>query len=264
MSLLAGDVTRRGERAVRDFDSLLGGSSPIDRMTIDDLVEVEPESPRASLATVIGLFISLAVTQFGTAALIVSLFDLEAMRLTLVFTLGAPAVLYAIIAAWDHRQLVASGHRDAAPWLWALAFPPVYLVIRWVRVNQRSLGPVRSMLAWILVQLGVMLGLVALTLVGILAAPANSAGAAGLDALTPAETARLLTAPGIEDRVERLWSETGMSGSAECPEFASTAVGERIVCTGTYDGKVVEFTVTTVDHVAGDLPWAITSWKGLS
>ena len=101
MSLVTGSYTSRGERAQREFDTLLGVDSiewPLARedrsatapSAIELLLESEPAVPRASLLTVVGLFITLAIAQVVIMSLVVANFDLAGIRLALIYVFGAP------------------------------------------------------------------------------------------------------------------------------------------------------------------------------
>ena len=236
---------------------------------LDALLSAEPAPERASLATVIGLFFTLALLQVGVSALIVSTFDLSGFRIALVYVVAAPALLYAIIAAWDHRQLRASGHPNPTPWGWALVFPPVYLILRWATATIGGNDRMRTVFGWALAQAVVTLSLVLLIVVGVVASAAPSADAAAgpasvSDASIPPvsddEAATQLTADGIENAVVDIWARSGATGTVSCPEGFSTEPGTVVTCRGALEGEPLSFTVIVTEVATGEIPWTFASW----
>ena len=244
---------------------------------LDAMLDAEPAPERASLATVIGLFLTLALLQVGVSALIVSTFDLSGFRIALVYVVAAPALLYAIIAAWDHRQLQASGHPNPTPWGWALVFPPVYLILRWATATTGGNDRMRTVFGWALAQAIVTLSLVLLIVVGVVASAAPSADAAGdpasasasaSDASVPPvsddDTATQLTADGIENAVVDIWARSGATGTVFCPEGFSTEPGTFVTCHGALEGEPLSFTVIVTEEATGEIPWTFASWTPAS
>lgn len=232
---------------------------------LDELLAAEPAPARASLATVIGLFLALALLQVGMSALIVTTFDLTGVRLALVYVIAAPALLYGVIAAWDHRQLRASGHPNPTPWGWALLSPPVYLILRWATASTGGRDRMRNVFGWALAQAVVSLSLVLLIGVGIVASAAPAADAAGVaDApiatVSVDDTATLLTGDGIENAVVAIWKDSGDTGTVSCPDGFSTSPGTTVTCQGVLEGQGLSFTIIVNEPVAGAMPWGFTSW----
>ena len=236
---------------------------------LDALLGADPMPERASLATVIGLFLTLALLQVGVSALIVLTFDLSGFRIALVYVVAAPALLYAIIAAWDHRQLRVSGHPNPTPWGWALVFPPVYLILRWATATTGGNDRMRTVFGWAVAQAIVTLSLVLLIVVGVVASAAPSADAAGdpasvsdvsIPSVSDDDSATRLTADGIENAVVDIWARSGATGTVFCPEGFSTEPGTFVTCHGALEGEPLSFTVIVTEVATDEIPWTFASW----
>ena len=62
--------------------------------------------------------------------------------------LAGPVIFSLIFAAVDRRQLIANGHDDAPASLFAI-IPPLYLIVRLVKLGRSSLAP---LIVWIVLQ----------------------------------------------------------------------------------------------------------------
>lgn len=229
---------------------------------LEDFFTAEPSAPRASLPTVVSLFMALAIVQVATLALVIITFDLPGIRTALYFVVAAPAPLYAIIAAWDHRQLSASG-QIAIPWAVALVFPPAYLFLRWFRAVRRRRGRTRAAGA----MFGRMFALVVVTAplivvlsIGVVISPELQADAAADVGISAEESARLLTADGIESAIRSDWAALGTRGSVDCPVVLVTVPGTEISCRATYELRPIVFTIVITEPGPGVRPWEVTSW----
>ena len=200
-----------------------------------------------------------------TSALIVTTFDLTGIRWALVYVIAAPAFLYGVIAAWDHRQLRASGHQNPTSWGWALLSPPVYLILRWATASTGERDRRRHVFGWALTQAVVTLSLLLLVGVNIVIAAAPAADAAAV-AIAPIATvsvddiATLLTGDGVESAVVAIWKGAGDSGTVSCPDGFSTAPGTTVTCQGVLQWHGLSFTIMVNEPVAGAMPWGFTSW----
>lgn len=228
--------------------------------TLDEFFDAEPGASRASLSSVIGGFLTVAVAQVALIVMTLLVFDGPALRLAVAIAIVVPAIMYALIAAWDHHQLVASGTRDAPYWFVAFVAPPVYLVLRWVRMTADRPGRIRGIIAGSVLQVVVTACLAAVVAGVTLALPASSADAAATATLTAAEVGDLSSAAGIESDVEAQWRSLGTAGQAECPAVPSTASGTEVTCTADYEGSRISFTVRFSDAQPGARPWAVVSW----
>lgn len=249
-----------------------GNDSDNDAVVVDqthnplhELLDSEPAPARASLATVIALFLTLALLQVGMSALIVTTFDLSGFRIALVYVIAAPALLYAIIAAWDHRQLRATGHPSPTPWGWALLFPPVYLILRWATATNGGQDRVRTVFGWALAQAVVTLSLIVLIVVGVVASAAPSADAAATSSapvatVTADDSEFVLTSTSIERAVVDIWAASGDTGTVSCPDGFSTDPGTVITCQGILEDETLSFTVVVTQPLDGQRPWEFSSW----
>ncbi|MEY2848162.1 MAG: hypothetical protein RI885_827 [Actinomycetota bacterium] len=227
---------------------------------LDHLVVAHPGAPRASLATVILAFIGIGSAQAVLIVLSMIMFAGTPLRIAFAIAVLVPGVVYAIVAAWDHRQLRQSGQAGAPAWIVAAIAPPVYLVLRWVRVFTDTPGRVRGIVAGSVVQIVATASLAVIAGAGTLALPASSADAAPTVDFTDSEVAALSTTAGIEESIESEWMSLGSTGTATCPEVPSTEAGTDVVCSGEYEGQRIEFTVRFGDALPGMRPWDVVSW----
>ena len=179
-------------------------------------------------------------------------YDIAVVRLLLGYVVAVPAVLYGFVAAWDHRQLRASGD-DTAPWEWAVLFPPAYLALRWARAR-RSRGSAGAVLGWGIAQLVVTCAFGTIAAAALIIAPVASAEA------TPVVPLGGVTGDYIVQVVESGWTDAGIVGSASCPEPAAQTPGTTIDCTGTIDGAPLVFTAQLGDYAAGEDAVTVTRW----
>lgn len=240
-------------------------SSTLDRdpslaRTIDAFFDADPTAPRASLGTVIVGFLGVAIAQVALVVMILLTFEGSALRIAVMIAIIVPSTVYAIIAAWDHGQLVASGQPDAPSWFVALVAPPVYLVLRWVRITADRPGRIRGIVAGSVLQLVVTACLAALVGAATLAFPASSADARPTAEYTAAQIADLSTPTGIESEIEAQWRVLGTAGTAECSAVPSTAPGTDVTCSADYEGRSIRFTVQFIDSLPGARPWDVVSW----
>ncbi len=240
-------------------------SSVLDRASrqspsADGLPAIGSRAPRASLATVILAFVGIAIAQSVLIVVSIMLFGGTPLRVALAIAMLVPGIVYAIVAAWDHRQLLHSGQSDAPAWLVAAVAPPVYLVLRWVHVITDRPGRIRGIVAGSVVQVVATASLAIIVGAGTLALPASSADAAPTAEFTDTQIAALSTSTGIEDSIEAEWRSLGSSGTASCPELPSTEPGTDVVCSGEYEGASIRFTVRFGEALPGARPWDVVSW----
>ena len=260
MTTITGNQTHTDSREEGAFDALVspGRTQPAPHATaprtIEDLMLAEPSQPRASLKTVALVFLAIAIAQLGVLALALTSFDLAAFRIMLAYVVIAPAVLYTIVAAWDHRQLVASGHASAPRWEWAFIFPPIYLGLRWLRVTVPRQDMVAA-LGWAIAQFAVTAAFVVFAATALVASPGVSAGAVSAPEIGD------VTASVVEQQVEQAWADGGDTGTAACAEPASQEPGTAISCTGVFAGGPIQFTAVIGDGGAGDGAFTISRWS---
>ena len=237
-------------------------SSPV--RTIEDLLAHQSAPARASLATVVGAFVSIAVAQAGLLALIITALTGPGQRIALALAVVLPTLLYVIVAAWDERQLRDAGLRTAPSWGYAFVAPPVYLALRWRRINNDRLSPFRAVLAAVVVQLVVVIIVAVAVGAATLALPAPTADAAPALGYTASELADLSTADGIETSIQEQWASFGSTGTASCPVVTSTEPGAEVTCLADYEGEAIRFTVQFTEPIPGELPWSVVSWMSES
>ncbi len=156
--------------------------------------------------------------------------------------LAVPYLLVILLAYFDHKALVAAGHKRVAHWGWAALSAPVYLLVRArsvIRETGHGIGPV---LVWF--------GLAMLHVASVIAVPGV------LIALLPA----VFTAQ-IEDSVANdamLIATSSMSVS--CEGNAPVLPGEKIVCESV-DASENTFDITvTLVRRNGWIAWQVVDW----
>ncbi len=228
--------------------------------TIEDLLAYPSAPTRASLATVVGAFVSIAVAQASLLVLILAALTGPGQRVALVLAVCLPTLLYVIVAAWDERQLRDAGLRTAPSWGYAFVAPPVYLALRWRRINNDRLSPFKAVVAAVVVQVVVVVMLAVAVGAATLTLPAPTADAAPASGYTASELADLSTADGIASSIQEQWASFGATGTASCPAVTATEPGAEVTCVGEYEGEAIHFTVQFTEPIPGELPWSVVSW----
>jgi hypothetical protein len=200
-----------------------------------------------SLTWAVWLLALLPVVHFALIWLLIDELHVSQGAWTRYLLLGAPTILYLALARADHQALLRDGHGHVAHTGWAV-LPPLYLLIRCLRVGGASVWP---LIAWLLLE-GAAIAFLVLHSPAVFAV-FDGVGSPGDNPttstsvgrpLTEAQRAALLTPAGIAAKLQSDLVGARLEFSdVACPAIPSLDEGARVTCTGMLDSVKMDLTV---------------------
>lgn len=183
----------------------------------------------------------LPLLQLVMGLLLLTAFGVGANQPLMLAVWLAPYPISLLLAYFDQRALIADGRQHTAHWAFALAGPPVYLIVRAIsslREAGKGFGPE---LAWI--------GLSVLLLGSIIAVPGLA----------------IATAPDVfaNEAANSITADAAANGNTltvTCPTNPPVIFGQSFYCEGVRaDGSLLNIEVS-LQRVNGWIAWRVDDW----
>jgi hypothetical protein len=130
---------------------LLSGTPTADSQRVRQPRVAEPEEAGNSSTVTIWIFAALPILQLALIWLVFEKLALSDASLFRLPVLVGPVVIYLLLALFDNRALADKGYEPRALPLLAI-IPPLYLIIRTVRIGTAAVAP---LVVWLVLQVAV-------------------------------------------------------------------------------------------------------------
>jgi hypothetical protein len=242
-----------------------GGAEPV-VMTSAFVAPVVPAivptlaKPTRSNTAAVWLFVLLPILHVALVWCVLVWLDLGGDPLVRYTVLAAPLLLYLVFAFADRRVLRSRGFERPASVILAL-IPPVYLLVRAIRVGAAGVVP---LLLWLLLQTAaysfVLLQFPAVFALAPLTPAADSAPVAVVSGpITDAQRAAELTPTGMAAELTRQTLAKNLTfSSISCPPIPVTLDGTTVTCVGSIDSVKMNLAVV-IDSTLPNSAFALVS-----
>ncbi|MFM9917969.1 hypothetical protein [Lacisediminihabitans sp. H27-G8] len=216
--------------------------------------------PTRSNTAAVWLFVLLPILHVALVWCVLVWLDLGGDLLVRYTVLAAPLLLYLVFAFADRRVLRSRGFERPASVVLAL-IPPVYLLVRAIRVGAAGVVP---LLLWLLLQTAaysfVLLQFPAVFALAPLTPAADSAPVAVVSGpITDAQRAAELTPTGMAAELTRQTLAKNLTfSSISCPTIPVTLDGTAVTCVGTLDSVKMNLNVV-IDSTLPNSAFALVS-----